>query len=134
MARLVLQLSRNLQALLMVLQRLAVLAKAIVHDAHVTKRRALARLVLQLSRNLQALLIVLQRLAVLAELSVHDAHVAKCRALARLVSFDHARGRYVVELDGNGGTQKHKMKPENLAPCTGRTGGKRKTKQRPGAK
>ena len=42
-------------------------------------------------------------------------------------SFDHARGRYVVELDGNSGTQKHKLKPENLAPCTGRRGGKKKT-------
>ena len=41
-------------------------------------------------------------------------------------SFDHARGRYVVELDGNGETQKHKLKPENLAPCTGRRGGKKK--------
>ena len=41
-------------------------------------------------------------------------------------SFDHARRRYVVELDGNSETQKHKLKPENLAPCTGRTGGKKK--------
>ena len=42
-------------------------------------------------------------------------------------SFDHARGRYVVELDGNGETQKHKLKPENLALCTGRRGRKKKT-------
>ena len=39
----------------------------------------------------------------------------------------HARGRYVVELDRNIGTQKHKLKPENLAPCTGRRGRKKKT-------
>ena len=41
-------------------------------------------------------------------------------------SFDHARGRYVVELDGNGENQKHKLKPESLALCTGRRGGKKK--------
>ena len=41
-------------------------------------------------------------------------------------SFDHARGRYVVELDVNGESQKHKLKPENLALCPGRRGGKKK--------
>ena len=34
----------------------------------------------------------------------------------------------MVELDVNGETQKHKLKPENLALCTGRRGGKKKKK------
>ena len=41
-------------------------------------------------------------------------------------SFDHARSRYVVELDGDGETQKFKLKPENLTLHTGRRGGKKK--------
>ena len=38
-------------------------------------------------------------------------------------SFDHARGRYVVELDNSGGRnekEKLKLKPENLSTKTGR--------------
>ena len=41
-------------------------------------------------------------------------------------SFDHARGRYVVELDGE--IEKLKLKPENLAPHAGPRGNKKKTK------
>ena len=41
-------------------------------------------------------------------------------------SFDHARRRYVVELDGE--IEKLKLKPENLAPHAGPRGNKKKTK------
>ena len=43
-------------------------------------------------------------------------------------SFDHVRGRYVVELDsGEGGNKKEqlKIKPENLSTKTGRKQGKK---------
>ena len=46
-------------------------------------------------------------------------------------SFDHARGRYVVELDKGGGEKKKeqlKIKPENLRTKTGRKQGKKGTK------
>ena len=42
-------------------------------------------------------------------------------------SFDHARGRYVVELEGDGGIEKLKLKPENLTLYTGRKREKLKT-------
>ena len=44
-------------------------------------------------------------------------------------SFDHARGRYVVELDGSEGENEKqllKLKPGNLSPATGRKQGKKK--------
>ena len=43
-------------------------------------------------------------------------------------SFDHARGRYVVELDSGAGENKKeqlKIKPENLRTKTGRKQGKK---------
>ena len=44
-------------------------------------------------------------------------------------SFDHARGRYVVELDGGEGENEKqllKLKPGNLSPTTGKKQGKKK--------
>ena len=44
-----------------------------------------------------------------------------------VTSFDHAGGRYVVELDNRGGRnekEKLKLKPENLSTKTGRRQGK----------
>ena len=52
-------------------------------------------------------------------------------------SFDHARGRYVVELDGSEGENEKqllKLKPGNLSPATGRKQGKMQGKKKNGGK
>ena len=54
--------------------------------------------------------------------------------MGTMTFFDHARGRYLVELDSDGETREHKLKPENLAQYTGRRGVKQKqTKMKKGA-